>query len=83
MSRPKRQACDALENRFRELYRAAGLRLCSSHSGRRTYSTRLLDAGLCLDTLANLLGHVDIETTACYVAIDKARLRQMYVDALS
>ena len=51
-------------------------------SGRRTYCTRLLDAGVSLDTLVNLLWHADTETTAIYVGIDANRLREMHENAL-
>ncbi|MCW7541661.1 tyrosine-type recombinase/integrase [Aquabacterium sp. A7-Y] len=38
-------ACDSLQARTSQLYRAAGLHECSSHTGRRTFATRLLQQG--------------------------------------
>ena len=74
-------AADALEARFRDLYRAAGL-TTSSHSGRRTFASTLLRKGLTLEQTAILLGHVDEDVTAAYIEVDRRRLRQMYEDAL-
>lgn len=74
-------AADALEARFRELYRAAGI-ATSSHSGRRTFASALLRKGVTLEQAAILLGHVDEDVTAVYIAVDKVRLREMYEVAL-
>jgi integrase/recombinase XerD len=74
-------AADALEARFRDLYRAAGLST-SSHSGRRTFASALLRKGLSLEQTAILLGHADEDVTAAYIAVDQQRLRAMYENAL-
>ncbi|MDN0082425.1 site-specific integrase [Crenobacter sp. SG2305] len=74
-------AADALEARFRALYRAAGLKT-SSHAGRRSFGTSLLKSGLSLEQVAILLGHADEDVTAGYIAVDRAQLRTMYEFAL-
>lgn len=74
-------AADALEARFRDLYRAAGIKT-SSHSGRRTFASALLRKGLSLEQTAILLGHVDEDVTAAYIEVDLRRLREMYENAL-
>lgn len=50
------RAADALEARFRELYRAAGIKT-SSHAGRRSFASALLKRGVSLEQVAILLGH--------------------------
>lgn len=75
-------AADALEARFRELYSAAGFKSCSSHTGRRSYATKLIRHGLELEQVAIILGHSDVEVTSCYIEVEKKRLREMYEVAL-
>lgn len=74
-------AADALEQRFRQLYRDAGIKT-SSHSGRRSFASALLKAGVTLEQTAILLGHADEDVTAAYLDIDRKLLRCMYENAL-
>uniref|UniRef100_UPI003990A22C tyrosine-type recombinase/integrase n=1 Tax=Iodobacter sp. CM08 TaxID=3085902 RepID=UPI003990A22C len=74
-------ACDALEARFRDLYRDAGIKT-SSHAGRRSFGTALIKSGLSLEQVAILLGHQDCEVIAAYIEVDKKTLRAMYKHAL-
>jgi integrase/recombinase XerD len=50
---------------FKEIYEAAGIRT-SSHSGRRTFATRLNAKGVGMRTIQKLIGHRHIGTTALY-----------------
>ncbi|WP_434718500.1 tyrosine-type recombinase/integrase [Paraburkholderia sp. A1BS-2L] len=51
-------AADSLQSYVTSLYRAAGLGAGdSSHSGRRTFASRLIAQGHSLDTVQILLGH--------------------------
>jgi integrase/recombinase XerD len=50
---------------FKEVYEAAGIRT-SSHSGRRTFATRLNAKGVGMPTIQKLMGHKHIGTTALY-----------------
>lgn len=74
-------AADALEARFRELYRAAGIKT-SSHAGRRGFASALISKGVDLERVAILLGHSEIDVTAAYIEVSKNRLREMYEAAL-
>lgn len=74
-------AADALEARFRDLYRAAGMKT-SSHAGRRTFASTMLRQGLDLDRVALLLGHADVDMTARYIEVDRKRLRAMFEGVL-
>jgi integrase/recombinase XerD len=50
---------------FKEIYELAGIRT-SSHSGRRTFATKLNACGVGMRTIQKLMGHKHISTTALY-----------------
>src|SRR5260370_17198609 len=50
---------------FKEIYELVGIRT-SSHSGRRTFATRLNAKGIGMRTIQKLMGHRHIGTTALY-----------------
>jgi integrase/recombinase XerD len=50
---------------FKEIHELAGIRT-SSHSGRRTFATRLHARGVGMRTIQKLMGHKHISTTALY-----------------
>jgi integrase/recombinase XerD len=68
-------AADSLQNYVTGLYRAAGLNTGnSSHSGRRTFASRLVSQGQSLDTVQLLLGHAHVDHVApCLEATSKER----------
>jgi len=59
---------------FKEVYEAAGIRT-SSHSGRRTFATRLNAKGVGMRTIQKLMGHRHIGTTALYCDVSEDTLR--------
>jgi integrase/recombinase XerD len=59
---------------FKEIYELAGLRT-SSHSGRRTFATRLHEKGVGMKTIQKLMGHRNIGTTALYCEVSDAMMR--------
>ncbi len=52
------------------IYRSAGIDGASSHSGRRTYITRLASKGVGVRVLASLAGHKSISTTQRYIDVN-------------
>ena len=52
---------------FRKMYDSVGLSACSSHSGRRTFATSLLNQGINIRNVQTLLGHASITTTSIYL----------------
>lgn len=71
----------AIVNWFTQLYRAVGLKGCSSHSGRRTFVTRgarlLSKSGGSLRDLQQLVGHRSIVTTQGYIDGDSDAQRRL------
>jgi integrase/recombinase XerD len=59
---------------FKEIYEMAGIRT-SSHSGRRTFATRLNARGVGMKTIQKLMGHRHIGTTALYCDVSDETLR--------
>jgi integrase/recombinase XerD len=59
---------------FKEIYEMAGIRT-SSHSGRRTFATRLNAKGIGMRTIQKLMGHKHIGTTALYCDVSEDTLR--------
>ena len=63
----------SLSLRFRAIYEQAGIRT-SSHSGRRTFATRLNAAGIGMATIQQAMGHANIATTAGYCWVSDEQL---------
>jgi site-specific recombinase XerD len=70
-------AADSLQSCVTSLYRAAGLGAgYSSHSGRRTFATRLIANGHSLETVQILLGHSHLDHVAPYLDVSPRDLRE-------
>ena len=61
---------------FLDIYKACGLKDASSHSGRRTYITRLANKGVGVRLLAELAWHSHISTTQRYIDVNSDQLSQ-------
>jgi integrase/recombinase XerD len=71
-----------LQKRFEYLYKMAGIRGASSHSGRRTYATNLIEAGIDIKAVSTLMGHSSVAMTARYVEDNPTRLKKIASVAL-
>jgi len=60
---------------FLDIYKAIGLKDASSHSGRRTYITRLANKGVGVRLLAALAGHSHISTQR-YIDVNSDKLSE-------
>jgi len=58
---------NTLQMLFKRMYQNVGLEGASSHSGRRSFATRLLEQGVNIKNVQTLLGHSSIMTTSIYV----------------
>ena len=52
------------------LYRNAGVTGASSHSGRRSFITKLASKGISVRVLASMAGHRSISTTQAYIDVN-------------
>jgi integrase/recombinase XerD len=55
-----------------KLYVDAGFRGCSSHTGRRSFITKLASAGVSARVLQELAGHRNLATTQRYIDVTDA-----------
>lgn len=62
---------------FKRMYRWAGLDEASSHSGRRTFATSLIERGVDIKAVSSLMGHSSVAMTARYVQDNPIRLRRI------
>ncbi|MDC1381321.1 site-specific integrase [Octadecabacter sp.] len=61
---------------FLDIYKAVGLKDASSHSGRRTYITRLANKRVGVRLLAELARHSHISTTQRYIDVNAEQLSE-------
>lgn len=54
----------------------------SSHSGRRSFASNLVEQGHDIETVQQLLGHAELEHVRPYLAVYDKKLRQMFCDVL-
>lgn len=76
------RACDALQQTMSRLYRQAGIKLGSSHSGRRTLAARVLAATGDVETVQAVLGHQELDHTKPYLSVDLETIRRAFELAL-
>lgn len=67
-------SANTMSQLFLNIYHSCGLEGCSSHSGRRSFITRLADQGVAVHLLAALAGHRSIQTTQRYITVNDALL---------
>ncbi len=60
------------------LFKNIGVKGGSSHSGRRTFATRLADRGVDIEYIKYLLGHKSKQQTMAYIESNKNRLRDIF-----
>lgn len=73
---------DTLQKWFGRLYKKAGITGASSHSGRRTFITRLIEQGADIKAVSRLAGHSNINTTSEYIADNPERLKRISAMAI-
>jgi site-specific recombinase XerD len=75
-------ACDSLQAHVTDLYKKAGIKGGSSHSGRRTMASRLLAQDVEVETIQLMLGHVNLDDCDRYMEIDKRKIRRAFIDVI-
>jgi len=76
------KACDSLRAHVTKLYQRAGIKGGSSHSGRRTFASKVLATTGDMETVAQLLGRTSIDCSQRYVDVDQGVLQAMFADAV-
>jgi integrase/recombinase XerD len=71
-------ACDALQ----ALYRDAGIKGGSRHSGPHTMASRLLEQGRSLETLQLMLGHAEPDHVDPYLPVSKEILGRAFAEVI-
>jgi len=69
-------AADSLQAYVTKLYRDAGLKGASSHSGRRSFATRLIARGATVEEVSLLLGHRSIDDSLRYIEPNAVIMRR-------
>ncbi|WP_460839855.1 tyrosine-type recombinase/integrase [Noviherbaspirillum agri] len=70
-------SANTLQQLFHRLYAWGLMQGASSHSGRRTFATRLIEKGTDIKAVSTLMGHASIAMTAQYVEDNPVRLKQI------
>lgn len=71
---------NSLQQLFHRMYADAKIQGASSHSGRRTFATTLIEKGVDIKAVSTLMGHSSIAMTAQYVEDNPVRLKQICTD---
>ncbi len=74
--------CDALQQTISRIYRRAGIKGGSSHSGRRTLASRVLANTGRIEDVQQILGHIDIDHSWPYLDVDPRVIRRAFELAL-
>lgn len=72
------RACDALQQTISKLYRQAGIKLSSSHSGRRSLAAEVLAATGDVETVQTILGHACLDHSKPYLNVDQVVIRRAF-----
>ena len=75
LRRDDRMGESVLKRLFAKLGEACGIKF-HPHLLRHTYATRMLESGLHVREVQELMGHTDIKTTAGYLAVTDTRIKQ-------
>jgi len=71
---------NSLQQLFHRMYSDAKIYGASSHSGRRTFATTLIEKGIDIKAVSTLMGHASVTMTAKYVENNPVRLKQICTD---
>ena len=76
------RCCDALQQLMSRLYRQAGIKGGSSHSGRRTLAAKVLATTGKVELVQLLLGHAEADHVWPYLDVDPAFIQKAFSIAL-
>lgn len=73
----------SLTHVFQRAFKRAGLEGCTVHTLRHTHATRLIQNGLNLYEVKEILGHAEIQTTMRYAHIEQSKVSRKAVDVIN
>ena len=73
----------SLTHVFQRAFVRAGLPGCSAHTLRHTHATRLIQNGLNLYEVKEVLGHADIQTTMRYAHLEQAKVTRKAFEVIN
>lgn len=76
------RACDSLQQAISRLYRQAGIKQGSSHSGRRSLAAKVLAATGDVETVQTIFGHSCLDHSKPYLSVDQLVNRRAFELAL-
>lgn len=68
---------NTMQSLLKRIYIKCNQNGCSSHTGRRSFATRLIEEGADIKAVSTLMGHSSINMTARYVQDNPERLQSM------
>lgn len=68
---------NTLQCLLKKIYLGCALNKCTSHTGRRSFATNLIEGGADIKAVSSLMGHSTINMTAQYVEDNPKRLSNM------
>jgi integrase len=68
---------------FKKAFDRAGIEGCSAHTLRHTHATRLIQNGMNLYEVKEILGHSDIKTTMRYAHIEQSKITQRAMNVIN
>lgn len=71
-----------LQSHVTKLYRDTGIRGGSSHSGRGTMASGLIQQGADIETVQLLLGHAELDHLRPYLEVSSKKLEAMFAAVL-
>lgn len=77
------RACDSLQQTISRLYRQAGIKQGSSHSGRRSLAAKVLAATGNVETVQTILGQACLDHSKPYLTVDIEVIRRAFELALA
>lgn len=77
------RACDSLQQTISRLYRQAGIKHGSSHSGRRSLAAKVLAVTGDVEIVQTILGHACLDHSKPYLAVDMQSVRRAFELALA
>jgi len=77
------RACDSLQQTISRLYRQAGIKQGSSHSGRRSLAAKVLAATGDVEIVQTMLAHACLDHSKPYLTLDMQAVRRAFELALA